>query len=153
MLLPLHTPSCSQPATTTLLSAHPTGTLMEQQHHSSSFPSWNPTCTWHKYNTLIYRHHHPSSCVCCRSSPTPSALWTQSPGGAQGAGHCPVPWCCQLVPCASARLPRALQPHQSTASTARAQTLPLLSLGKQNAASYTSNQVARINFPLGMLSC
>lgn len=42
---------------------------------------------------IIYRHHHPSSRVCCRSSPAPSALWAQSPGAAQGAGH----WCCATV--------------------------------------------------------
>lgn len=42
---------------------------------------------------LIYRQHHLSSRVCCRSSPTPSALWAQSPGGARGAGH----WFCAVL--------------------------------------------------------
>lgn len=166
MLLPLHTPSCSPFDTAAFLSAHPTRTPMEQQHHFSSFPS---TCTWQEYNKFLCHraeralenltmvpfteHHHLSSRVCCCSSPTPSALWVQNPRGSTGSRalvlcHGAASWCPVPVP--------ASPGHCSPGwlCTGRGETgLLLLSLSKQNAALYTSNQVGRINFPLAMLSC
>lgn len=81
-----------------------------------------------------------------------SSVGTEPQGEHREQGTGSVPWCCQLCPVPVPGSPGRCSP--SLLCTAPGQTgLRLLFLRAQNAASYTSNQVGRINLPLAMLSC
>lgn len=64
---------------------------------------------------FIYRHHHLSSGAGCCSSPTPAAQWAQSPR--ESTGSRALGLCHGAASCASARLPRALQPQPALHSS------------------------------------